>query len=86
MLKAVKGFTLPDETRVEANTLVENDFTDRSTVKRLKAKGVLIPFEPESAAPATHDGSPAVSDPAPSSPTSEEVEDGTEAHSDGDES
>lgn len=66
MLKAVTGFTLPDNSRVEANEIVPDDFTDPEIVERLTRKGVLIPDETD-APPAP--GDPVDDDPTPDPPT-----------------
>lgn len=84
MLKALTGFTLPDDTRVEANTLIEDDALDKRIVKRLFALGALEKYvEPEpteeSPAPEATEPSPAVSDPTPTSTPDEAPEAATEA-------
>ena len=50
MLKAVTGFTLPDNRRVEANATMGDDFADASIVDRLLAKGVLFYVDEEAPA------------------------------------
>lgn len=82
MLKAVTGFTLPDNVRVEANTEVPEDFASEAIMFRLQQKGVLVPIVGEED-PATEalDAAPAVSEPSPPSPTKKKRGDVTELSS-----
>lgn len=76
MLKALTGFTLPDDTRVEANTVVEDDFADAGIIDRLLAKGVLVLHkEPEPPVPeAVEDAdAPSALDPSPTTPKGRKV-------------
>lgn len=76
MLKAVTGFTLPNNDRVDAGELVADDFTEQSIIDRLVRKGALVEHveeetpDPEAVDPATEavEPAPEVSE-APPSPT-----------------
>lgn len=70
MLKAVTGFTLPDNVRVEANTEVPEDFASESIMFRLRQKGVLIPIvEQEDPVPEAVEDADASSTPEPTTTT-----------------
>jgi hypothetical protein len=85
MLKAVTGFTLPDNTRVEANEVLEDGFTEDALIDRLVAKGALIRdwTDPviEADAPADE-----VSDPDPTPTTRKRSKGASDAQAGGEES
>lgn len=89
MLKALRGFTLPDDTRVERGTLVEDDFASKSVIRRLFEKGALEewvdPTEGENP-PATDATAPApeLSDAPTTSTTPDESQDVTEPQEESD--